>query len=1459
MEQSVNNPDPRILGKILLLQSTLHAMPSDVRMGEFLCRGVFDIPGVSAVKLYLDNELISTYPEHYQENSDTVDSLALQTTLSDYGELVCYLDRLEIFEPYRPHLENTVNLVSLVLENRQQELRLLKFNTELELRVREQTQTLIQANEALFQSEEKQRLLLNSTAEAIYALDLNGNCTFCNTSFIKQLGYDDASELLGKNMHELIHHTTYAGRAFPEEDCPIYQSLSQDKEVHEIDDIFWRKDGTSTTVEYWSHPIRSHGEIVGAVVTVIENTKRKEYEEQKYINQRRALRQDLVLTKIFTNEIFIKNELEDALRIITELIADAMEIERVSIWHLSDDQKELNCENLYKQTPDKHSQGQVLSSKQYPDYFNAVQTARTIDASDACNDPRTRELKKDYLLPLSVSSLLDAGIWVEGKLIGVICFEHVGTQRHWTSDEKIFAGKLADQIAQAIVNRKRQQAEKQLKESELKFKKLVDNLPGTIYRRALDSDWTINFISDEIESMSGYPASGFLNNRTRTFASIIFEDDRAFVEKIVLAGVNNNKPYQLEYRIISADGNIHWIYEKGQAITGPDNEVLYLDGALFDITETKLAEESLQIAQDQTRILKEIATAANVAPDVKHALEVALHQICDYTHWPVGHVYLPADDGTSDIVPSGIWHLAEPERFNTFKNITENTRFPSGIGLPGRILKTAKPVWITDVIKDANFPRAKQVKDIGVHGGFGFPVKVNGDVSAVFEFFSIEEEPPDETLLKLIEQIGIQLGYVIERKQAEKKLTHSEARQRAILEASLDPMVSIDSHGKILFVSDSVTENFGWSVEELIGQNVTKLMPAPFCDEHDGHLERYRRTGKTTILGRTRELIAVRKNGSTFPCEISVTKIKLPGEELLFTGILRDITERKEAEDKLRDNAQRLKLHAQHTPLGVIEWDLDFNITEWNSAAEKIFGFKREAVIGKSGQIIVPHNFKEQLDEVWNALISKKGGTQSTNENLTKSGKIITCDWYNTTLVGIEGNIIGAASLVQDITDRKTAEDELRRLATYDTLTNLPNRSLFDELLKHAIDSSDRTRQKHAVLFLDLDNFKNINDSLGHTIGDNLLKNVANRLADCMRKEDCVARFGGDEFVVLLNNISEHKNIAEIADKIINVLSSPFELDEKEIVVTSSIGIVIYPEDGITSQDLLRKADTALYQAKNSGRSNYQFFTNEMNLRVIKRMDMERRLRRGLSANEIIPYFQPKVDVSSGDIVGIEALARWCYADNNYISPATFIPVAEDSGLIISLDQHIITSALELASNWLQKGLSIPNIAFNLSTLQFKHSELIKFVDDLLAQYSFPDEFLEFEITEGTLMENSESAIKLMQKLYDRKISLTIDDFGTGYSSLSYLKRFPVDTLKIDISFIRDMTHSKKDRKMVASIISLAHNMEIKVVAEGVETEEQLKILKDFECDVVQGYLFSKPISAKSFEELIVSHQIITN
>ncbi len=446
-----------------------------------------------------------------------------------------------------------------------------------------------------------------------------------------------------------------------------------------------------------------------------------------------------------------------------------------------------------------------------------------------------------------------------------------------------------------------------------------------------------------------------------------------------------------------------------------------------------------------------------------------------------------------------------------------------------------------------------------------------------------------------------------------------------------------------------------------------------------------------------------------------------------------------------------------------------------------------------------------------------------------------------------------------DITMRKRAEAELEHMATYDILTELPNRSLFMELLSRTLSSSQREKTIHAILFIDLDNFKNINDSLGHHVGDLLLKEVAQRLVKCTRSADTVSRLGGDEFVLLLQRIRHPAEAAEVSKKIIQELSPVFVIDDRTVYITPSIGIVISPENGTDAQKLLQNADTAMYHAKNKGRNTYQFFTEEMNQRVIYRMEIEKELRQALHDKTIIPFFQPKIESKTGRIIGFEALARWHSEKLGEVSPATFIPIAEDVNLIISLDQQILETSIQLFSPLIKDNLFDGTISINLTAQHFYRDHLLEFLDKTLAKFHFPAEHLELEITEGSVMKNTDDAISLMNELHERGIQLSIDDFGTGYSSLSYLKKFPVKSLKIDLSFIRDLGKSTTETNLVKSIINLASGLGLECVAEGVETIEQAKILNDFQCDILQGFLFSRAIDFMTAVEIIKNDKKFTD
>jgi len=418
-------------------------------------------------------------------------------------------------------------------------------------------------------------------------------------------------------------------------------------------------------------------------------------------------------------------------------------------------------------------------------------------------------------------------------------------------------------------------------------------------------------------------------------------------------------------------------------------------------------------------------------------------------------------------------------------------------------------------------------------------------------------------------------------------------------------------------------------------------------------------------------------------------------------------------------------------------------------------------------------------------------------------------------------------------------------------LTGLPNRTLFYERLNRAIDHAQQQKHQVAVMFLDLDRFKFINDTWGHAVGDLLLKDVAKRLRECVRQNDTIARLGGDEFTAILENITETKEVIEVAQKILHMTQIPFFLCGNETFMTTSIGISLYPNDGENVDTLLKHADAAMYRAKEGGKNNYEFFTTQMNIYAHQRLSLETKLRHALERNELMIYYQPQIHLASGRIIGAEALLRWQRPHGELILPHTFIPLAEETGLIMEIGDWVLRQTCLQHQIWRNSGKSILRMAVNLSARQFKQPNLLEIVTRIIEETEMDPCLLEFELTESTLMQDADNAIKVLSTFKDMGIQIAIDDFGTGYSSLNYLKRFPIDKLKIDQSFIRDIPKAKDDMAIVRAIIALARTLNLQVIAEGVETKEQFIFLKMLKCDEVQGYMFSQPLPHAEFIKLL--------
>jgi diguanylate cyclase (GGDEF)-like protein/PAS domain S-box-containing protein len=522
-----------------------------------------------------------------------------------------------------------------------------------------------------------------------------------------------------------------------------------------------------------------------------------------------------------------------------------------------------------------------------------------------------------------------------------------------------------------------------------------------------------------------------------------------------------------------------------------------------------------------------------------------------------------------------------------------------------------------------------------------------------------------------------------------------------------------------------------------------------------------------------------------------------------------------------------------------------------NPAFEAITGYSADEVQGKNPRFLHGTD-RDQigLEEIRAAL---RDGHAVTTElrNYRKDGSLY---WSEVSISPVredDGRVTHWLGVATDVTERKRHEAELERHANYDTLTGLANRNLLFDRIRQATVHSERSGRAMAVILLDLDRFKLINDSFGHVFGDEILRQVAGRLKECVRRDDTVARLGGDEFVVMLSDMAREDDASAVARKILDAISQPVSTADRELVVTTSIGIAVYPRDGADPEALLKNADAAMYRAKERGRNAFEFYTQEMNARAAQYLRIQRDLARALAAGEFRLYYQPIIDCRRGGIAGAEALIRWQKPDGTMVSPADFIPLAEDSGLIVPIGKWALHAACAQARAWHDAGLPPVSVSVNLSPRQFRQKDLAAMIAEVLAGTDLAAGRLGVELTEGTVMQDPDEAVAILHALAKMGIGISIDDFGTGYSSLGYLKRFPVHDLKIDRSFVRDLATDADDAAIVAATIGLAHSLDVAVVAEGVETSEQLGFLVSHGCDFAQGFLFSPPVPAEAFTAML--------
>jgi diguanylate cyclase (GGDEF)-like protein/PAS domain S-box-containing protein len=555
----------------------------------------------------------------------------------------------------------------------------------------------------------------------------------------------------------------------------------------------------------------------------------------------------------------------------------------------------------------------------------------------------------------------------------------------------------------------------------------------------------------------------------------------------------------------------------------------------------------------------------------------------------------------------------------------------------------------------------------------------------------------------------------------------------------------------------------------------------------------------------------------------------------------RDVSSRFAAEAALRESELRYRLLFEQNAAGVCVTEVSGLIIDCNLTFATMLGYARSDLIGRQAGELYAR--PAQRTDLMSVLDDSPTLNSVELELRKKDGQAI---WglMNLTLVGDRIH-----TTVVDISDRKRAEEQIEFHAYHDVLTHLPNRKLFTDRLTQSISRARRANKPLAVMFVDLDHFKSINDTLGHEAGDELLLEMAIRLRANVREDDTVARLGGDEFTIILAELRQPEDAVSVAEKIIKAVEQPLSIAGTSIEVSASIGIALYPDDGSDAESLLRNADSAMYRAKEAGRNTYQLCTDDMKRRAVERLSLETRLRRAITEGQLVLHYQPQVSLTTGTVIGVEALVRWNDPERGLVHPSAFIPMAEESRLILPLGEWVLHTACAQMRTWLDAGLDVPLMAVNLSLRQFQQYDIVQSVRRVLADTGLDAGALELEITETAAMQNAETTVEVLQALRELGVSIAIDDFGTGYSSLNYLKRFPITAVKIDRAFIRDLATSEGDSAIVAAVVGIARALKLRVIAEGVETEEQLSFLRRRNCDAAQGYLFSRPVSAAVLPE----------
>ena len=1038
---------------------------------------------------------------------------------------------------------------------------------------------------------------------------------------------------------------------------------------------------------------------------------------------------------------------------------------------------------------------------------------------------------------------------------------------------------------------------------EPQFRLLIDTLPVIVW--TANPNGELDYYNRQWEIYTGYTVE---ETKGWGWAPVLHPDDlQSCIDKWTRA-ITSGEPYEIEYRFKrAADGTYRWHLGRAVPFRNESGTILKWFGTGTDIEDQVRAKPgddsvpqathliavnpertpSLEIKESAVETLRSDSLRLNEIITTQYLLAKAELDLDTFIGLVVERMALltPADGVVVEMVEGGemVYRAAKGAMAASLGLRLQMDNSLSGLCVLSRQVLTANdtetdPRCNLDACRRVNArsivvsPLFHMAKAVGVLKIIGHQANAfrQRDVQTVQLMAgligaAIGHQADYETNRRLLaertEAVEALLREIDQRIVIEHFVSANEVRTRKIIESSYDAFVAIDSNGVILDWNQQSEVTFGWMRHEAIGVVLADLViPQRYRSAHAEGMKRFIASGASTVLNKRMELAGLRRSGEEFPLELTIQALQYNEKEgYEFCAFLRDITERKNAQARLIYlEKARAEITLNSISDAVIGTDMSGNVDYLNLAAEAMTGWSRAEATGQPINTVMQivngtTNMPERNPIEWVLQQNKPMGLNVDSHLLRRDGSKVPIEDSAAPIRDANGEISGAVMVFHDITAAQAMTMKMAHLAQHDFLTNLPNRLLLNDRIAQAIVQAERRGTQVALLFLDLDNFKHINDSLGHVIGDQLLQSVALRLSNCVRSSDTVSRQGGDEFVVLVTEDKYAENAALTADKILTALAAPHAVEVHELHVTTSIGISVYPTDGQNAETLIKNADTAMYQAKEKGRNNYQFFKSDMNVRAVERQVIETHLRHALARHEFVLHYQPKINLASGAITGAEALLRWMHPEWGMVLPERFVGIAEDCGLIVPIGRWVVREACMQAKRWQDTRGKPISVAVNISALEFRRKDFVDAVRVILNETGLEPACLQLEITESVLMRDAEMSIAILLQLKDMGVKLAVDDFGTGYSSLSYLQQFPIDVLKIDQSFVQAIGSVLGDGIIVSAVIAMGTSLKQQVVAEGVEQAGQLAFLKAQNCEEGQGYFFSRPLGAEQFAALLAT------